>query len=384
MNVLEEVGKYAEHMIALRRDIHAHPELGWKEYRTQELICKELDEIGLPYEKVCGTGVIAVLKGTQDRPVIGLRADMDALPVTEKNICSYTSQTPGVMHACGHDCHTAILLTAARILCEHREEVHCTIKFIFQPAEEVIQGGKAMSEQPQLADLDHIFGAHVWSPLNVNSFCIEEGPRLASADNIYLTINGLGAHGAEPHRGHDAIIAACAIVQAFQSIVSRNTDPLQPLVITIGTINGGTASNIIPAEVRLSGTVRSFSPEVRDETQELLERIAKQTAETYGCTCVFDYQRCTPATINAPAETKKMRQAVIDLFGEKALKALEKTTGGEDFAWYLEKTPGAYMHIGARNDETGKNWPQHHECYDVDEQALVNGAAVLVQLGISI
>lgn len=379
MNIYEEVLQHKSRLLALRHDFHAHPELGWKEKRTQDVVCRELDELEIPYEKVCGTGVIATIRGRKEKPVIAFRADMDALPIQEKGGCGYASQTPGVMHACGHDCHTAWLLVVARVLKDHVKELNCTVKLLFQPAEECIEGARAMCQLPQLADVEHIFGAHIWIELPVGTFSAQVGPRMASADNIYLTIRGKSAHGATPHQSVDAIVAACAVVQALQTVVSRNNDPRQPLVVTIGTIHGGTSSNIIANEVTLSGTVRSFDPAVRDKMEKRLEEVARTTAAAYGADCEFTYHRCTPALINSPEETELMRKAVVRVFGESALRELEKTTGGEDFAWFRENIPGSYLFVGARNEKTGKCWPHHHENFDVDEEALVNGAAVFCQ-----
>ena len=383
MTVLDEAKALGEYVTGLRRDIHRHPELGWQETRTQSVICRELDAMGIPYEKVCGTGVVAALRGAADGPAVGLRADMDALPIIEQNINSgYCSENPGVMHACGHDCHVAMLLGAARILKTHERELHGTVMLIFQPAEEIIEGAHAMCTLPQLPGLDRIFSAHVWIDLPAGAFSIEEGPRMASADNIELRITGKSAHGASPHKGTDAIVAACGVVGALQTVVSRLNDPLEPVVVTIGTIAGGTSSNILADEVRMTGTVRSFSPAVRDHTERLLEQVAVTTAQAYGTDCKFTYRRCTPATINEPISTDIARRAAVRLFGENALEHLEKTTGGEDFAWFLERIPGCYLFIGVRNEQAGQCWPHHHGCFDIDEKALVNGTALLAQIGI--
>lgn len=380
MTILEEARALRAYLTGLRRDLHRHPELSWQETRTQALICRELDGLGIPYEKACGTGVLAELHGAGDGPAVGLRADMDALPIAEQNDCAYRSETPGVMHACGHDCHVAMLLGAARILKAREAELRGTVKLIFQPAEEVIEGARAMCTLPQLADLDRVFGAHVWIDLPAGRLSVEEGPRMASADNIELTIRGRSAHGARPHEGVDAIAAACAVVGALQTVVSRRVDPLDAAVVTIGTIQGGTSPNVIADEARLSGTVRSFRPEVRDAVEKHLEAIACTTAAAYGAACEFKYRRCTPATVNEPGSTAIARRAAARLFGGDALLHLEKTTGGEDFAWFLERAPGCYLFIGARNE--GKCYPHHHGCFDIDEEALVNGAAMLAQLGL--
>lgn len=383
MTILDEAKALQGYVSGLRRDIHRHPELGWQETRTQGVICRELDAMGIPYERVCGTGVIAVLRGAADGPVIGLRADMDALPIAEQNRDSgYCSETPGVMHACGHDCHVAMLLGAARILKSHEGALHGTVKLIFQPAEEVIEGAHKMCTLPQVAEIDRIFAAHVWIDLPVGKLSVEEGPRMASADNIEFTVLGKSAHGASPHKGTDAIVAACGVVGALQTVVSRLNDPLEPVVVTVGTIEGGNSPNILADEVHMTGTVRSFSPQVRDYTEQLIAQVAGSAAQAYGAECCCTYRRCTPATINEPVSTGIARQAAKRLFGDAALAHLEKTTGGEDFAWFLERIPGCYLFVGARNEQAGKCWPHHHGCFDIDEQALVNGTALLALLGI--
>lgn len=382
MDILSEVRAHADHMTALRRTIHQNPELGWQEHDTQALILRELGELDIPCETVCGTGVIATLQGAAPGPVIGLRADMDALPIQEKPDIPYRSQRDGVMHACGHDCHVAMLLTAARVLKGHLDELRGTVKLIFQPAEEIIEGARQLSALPQLADLNRIAAVHVWSDLPVGSLSAEPGPRMACADNIYLTIHGKSAHGAQPHQSVDAIVAACAVVEQLQLIASRKVNPLEPVVVTIGTIRGGTQSNIIANEVELSGTVRCFDPQLRAALPGLLEGIASATAQAHGATCSFEYRPCTPPTINEPESTDIARRAAVKLFGETALVHLERTMGGEDFAWYLDRVPGCMVFVGARNEAAGKCYPHHHECFDVDENALVQGAALLAQFAL--
>ena len=382
MNILPNVLAHQGHMIDLRRQIHQNPELGWQEYDTQALILRELGELNIPCERVCGTGVVAVLRGALPGPVTGLRADMDALPIQEKSDVPYRSQKDGIMHACGHDCHVAILLTVARVLKENQGRLCGTIKLLFQPAEEIIEGAHALSMIPQIADLDRIAAVHVWNDLDVNTFSAEIGPRLACAENIDLTIHGKSAHGAQPQNSVDAILAACAVVEQLQIVASRKVSPLEPVVVTIGTIQGGTMSNIIANEVRLSGTVRCFSPQLRAQLPAMLEQIAVSTAQAHGATCDFTYHSCTPPVLNEESSTRIAQEAITKLFGAEALVHLEKTMGGEDFAWYLERIPGCLVFVGARNKKTGKFWPHHHECFDVDEQALVNGAALLAQFAL--
>ncbi len=380
--MISAVQAHRKYLVDLRHTIHQNPELGWQEHETQKLILRELESLGIPCEKVCGTGVIATLDSGKPGPVIGLRADMDALPIQEKPDVPYRSRRDGVMHACGHDCHVAILLTVARVLKEKQEELRGKVKLIFQPAEEIIEGAHALSQLPQLEDLDRIAAVHVWNDLDVGTFSAEPGPRLASADNIYLTIHGKSAHGAQPQNSVDAILAACTVVEQLQMVASRKVSPLEPVVVSIGTIQGGTTSNIIANEVKLSGTVRCFSRELREQLPQMLEHIACTTAQAHGAGCEFVYKPCTPPVLNEESSTAIMRKAIGGLFGQDKLVHLEKTMGGEDFAWYLEKTPGCLVFVGARNEKTGKCWPHHHECFDVDEQALVNGAATLAQFAL--
>lgn len=383
MDLLAAVLSHNTRLVELRRAIHRNPELGWQEHQTQQLILRELQGLNIPCEAVCGTGVIAVIQGAKAGPVIGLRADMDALPIQEKTDEPYRSQNDGVMHACGHDCHVAMLLTAARVLKEHQDNLQGTVKLIFQPAEEVIEGARKLCALPQLADLNRIAAVHVWADLAVGTISAEPGPRMACADNIYLTIHGKSAHGAQPHQSVDAIVAACAVVEHLQTVVSRRVNPLEPVVVSIGTIQGGTQSNIIANKVELSGTVRCFSPDLRERLPDMLQSIACKTAEAHGATCSFEYRPCTPPTINETTSTELAWRAAECLFGGESLVHLEKMMGGEDFAWYLQQVPGCIIFVGGRNELTGKCYPHHHECFDIDEQALTYGAALLAQFALN-
>jgi amidohydrolase len=236
-----------------------------------------------------------------------------------------------------------------------------------------------MIRQPQIADIDNIMAVHIWNGLPVGVISAEAGPRMACADNIYLKIKGKSAHGASPQQSVDAIVAACAVVTALQTVVSRKVDPLEPVVVSIGTIHGGTSSNIIANEVELSGTVRCFAPKLRETIPLILEGLALQTAKAYGAECDFEYRRCTPPTINEAKSSERACRAVVKLLGKQGLVRMEKVMGGEDFAWYLEKFPGCIAFIGSRNEAEDKCWPHHHERFDVDESAFVNGTALLVQ-----
>lgn len=379
MNVYELAKLEKDYLIDLRRKIHRNPELSWQEYKTSELICKQLENMGIKYEKVCGTGVIATIKGNKENCVIGLRADMDALPITEVGECEYKSQNPRVMHACGHDSHVAMLLGAAKILNNNRDELNCTVKLIFQPAEEVIQGAKELVKCEAIKDINSIMAVHIWSELPYGKISAESGPRMASADNIFITIHGKSGHGSMPHQTIDAIVAASSIVADLQTIASRTINPLEPIVVSIGTFNAGTSSNIIANNAQLSGTVRCFNPELRKQLPDMIENIVSNVANAYGAKYDYEYKCCTGATINDKKCSDRALNSVKKILGEDAIIEMEKTMGGEDFSYYLEKIPGCIAFIGCRNEETNKCWPHHHERFDIEENAMINGTALMVQ-----
>lgn len=377
MTTLAHVRRLQAQLIALRRYLHAHPELSWQESNTQQLICRMLDEIGIPYQTPHKTAVIATIQGKCAHPCTVLRADMDALAIQEANHVPYRSQNDGVMHACGHDAHVAMLLTAAKILYDQRNQLEGTVVLLFQPAEEIASGAKALL--PHLAHADDFFALHVWSDFPLGKVSVEAGPRMAATDHLYWTVHGTGAHGAQPHHGVDAIVIAAHMICALQTVASRFTSPLEPVVLTMGQINGGLGYNIIADRVEIIGTLRTFDATVRQEILAQIEQIGTHTAQSMGGTCDFRCEAGNPPLVNHPASSARAQAAVERALGADFVAPMQPTMGGEDFAHYLQHASGCLAFVGARNEQTGKCAAHHHPCFDIDEQALVYGTAVLVE-----
>ena len=371
--------QYRDYIVDLRREFHMNPELSWQEHRTSERVKEELRKIGVPFIAAAKTGVIATIRGSQPGGVLALRADMDALQVKECNDVPYASKNDGVMHACGHDGHTAMLLGAAKILNDMKDEIKGTVKLLFQPAEELAQGAKLMIEDGCMEGLDGIFGIHLWSDLQVGKVSVEAGPRMASADMFTINIKGLGGHGSLPHQGVDAVLTASSLVMNLQSIVSREISPMDAAVVSVGVLNSGTRFNVIASEALLEGTTRCFNQEVRKLFPKAMERIVTSTAENYRAQAKLEYRFGTPPTINDARCSKIAEKTVTKLFGENAVSLMEKVTGGEDFAEYLEKAPGVIAFVGVRNEDKQCCYAQHHERFNIDEDALTIGAAVYAQ-----
>jgi len=377
MNSMELARQKQEYITTLRRHFHHHPELSWQEKETQAKICSELAELGISYEEVCGTGVIATIG--QDNPVIGLRADMDALPIQEKTGATYASVNSGVMHACGHDGHMAMLLGVAAILAGNPELVKGTIKLIFQPAEECIEGGRKMSAQPVLQELDNVMAIHLWNTLDVGKISVDAGPRMASADTFRIVIKGKSGHGSMPHQTVDAVYLGSQVVTALQGIVSRQINPLAPAVISVCSFQAGNTFNILPEQAVLLGTVRCFTPELRSSLPESMERVIAGIVAAYGGEYDFKFISGTPPTINETLSSATAAECVKAILGESACVELEATTGGEDFAYYLENIPGMLAFVGSRNAAIDKTSAHHNELFDIDEVALVNGVAFFLE-----
>lgn len=380
--IKELANKYKQYVIDLRREFHMHPEIGLQEFRTSGRVKEELDRMGIPYIASAGTGVVATIEGVRKGKTIALRADMDALQVCEANDIPYKSQNEGIMHACGHDGHTAMLLGAARIFSEIKDEIEGTIKLVFQPSEESVQGARLMLEEGILGGVDGAFAMHLWADMPLGRISLEDGPRMASADIFKITVKGRGGHGSLPHQGVDALVAASAIVMNLQSIASRETTPMEPTVVSVGTMRAGTRFNVIANEAVLEGTTRSFNPGTRNNFPNMIERIVKSTAEAYRAEASLEYTFGTAPTINDPKCAALGQGSVEKLFGGDALMKMEKVTGGEDFALFLEKVPGAIAFIGARNEEKGAAYPHHHERFNIDEDSLEIGTALYVQYGV--
>ena len=380
MNIRKEIKEIEKMIIDWRRDFHQFPELSFQEHRTGDVIADELRSMGLePKIKVGKTGVTADLK-FGNGPVIGLRADMDALPIQETSGLPFSSQNDGVMHACGHDGHMAMLLGAAKALTQKDNQYNGTVRFIFQPAEEGEGGARYMIEDGCLEGIDEIYGIHVWNYQPVGEVGVKDGPVLAAADMFDIKIKGIGGHGAAPQGTVDSVVVASYLVQALQTIVSRNTNPLESTVISIGKINGGNNFNIIADEVSLSGTARSYSEENRNLIKTRMEEIIKGVEKTYNANITFDYKDGYPPTINHVGPTQKVLKAAEKVVGDKAGMPY-LSMGGEDFAYYLKEKPGCFFFVGsAPNEQELFETPHHCSHFTMDERALLVGPSIYLNL----
>jgi amidohydrolase len=378
---LKELLKEMEpQIIAWRRHLHQYPELSFQEEKTPAMIADILRELQFDEVRtgVGGRGVVGVLHGGKPGATVALRADFDALPIQDEKEVEYKSKVPGVMHACGHDAHTSGLLGLATVLARHRDEIPGTIRFLFQHAEEENPGGAIqMVEDGALQGVDAIFGAHLWSMYPVGTVWVNAGPVMANCDDFIIEIKGKGGHGAVPQETVDAIVIGSQIVGALQTIASRNISPLESVVVTVGTFHAGDNYNVIADRCRLTGTVRSFLPHVRDKAEERLIEIAKGTAALMGGSAEVTYMRGYPAVINSEAETEIARQAAAAAVGWDNVERMEPTMGAEDFSYYLEKVPGSFLFVGAGNPRKGAEYPHHHPRFDIDESAMLIAAEVL-------
>jgi amidohydrolase len=375
-----EVAAMTEELIATRRDLHAHPELGYQERRTAGIVAARLRELGIDIrEGVAETGVIGLLRGARPGPTVLLRADMDALPIVEANEIPYRSQTPGVMHACGHDGHTAILLGAARLLAARREQLAGSVKFIFQPAEEGGAGAQRMIEQGALEEpaVDAAFGLHLWNVGPLGAVGVREGPMMACSDVFDLTVMGKGGHAAAPHRTIDPVVIAAHLIVALQTLVSRETDPLQSAVVTVGRIQGGEARNVIPDQVLLQGTIRTFDPELREAMPRRLERVARGVTEALGGTCELSHRFGYPCLVNDAAMAEIVRAAARPVVGEEHVVVAPAVMGAEDMSYFLQRVPGCFFRLGSANAARGLDYGHHHPRFDFDEAALPVGVEIL-------
>lgn len=383
MDIKEISIKYNDYLIEMRRYFHRHPEISCKEYNTSKKIKKELEKIGIPWI-TCGfeTGILATIKGKKPGKTILLRADMDALTVYETTGAKYASVNDGVMHACGHDCHMAMLLTAANILNEMKNELCGTVKLVFQPAEEIAKGAQEMIENGVLKGVDACFAIHVWTNVPAGYVSLEAGPRMASCDKFNIQIIGKGCHGAQPEAGIDAVVTTAAMINNIQSIVSREISPMDPAVITIGTIEAGTRWNVVAEESKLTGTTRCYSDDVWKKIPLQMERVVKMTADTFRAQSSLNYIRLVPPTINNPKFTNIAQQSAKKILGEDCLTKCAATTAAEDFAMYLQKVPGAIALLGTGNEKCGAVWPNHSGKFCVDESQLIKGAMLYAQVAI--
>jgi len=388
MNLIESILADAQSIGAIRRDIHAHPELCFQEQRTADVIAKALTDWGLPVHRGLGTtGVVGIVKnGSSDRAV-GLRADIDALPMTESNRFAHASRHPGKMHACGHDGHTAMLLAAAKHLARHRN-FDGTVYLVFQPAEEGGGGAREMIKDGlfERFPMEAIFGAHNWPGMALGQFALAPGPVFASSNEFRITVRGKGAHAAMPHNGIDPVPAACQMVQAFQTIVTRNKRPIDTAVISVTMIHAGEATNVIPDHCVLEGTVRTFTTEVLDLVERRMKGVAEATCAAFEAQCEFEFTRNYPPTINHPAETDFARALLVDVVGADNVQVFEPTMGAEDFSFFLQEKPGCYFLIGngdGSHREGGHGMGPcmlHNPSYDFNDDLIPLGATAWVRL----
>ncbi|UBX48308.1 M20 family metallopeptidase [Providencia alcalifaciens] len=379
-SITASIKKHTEAMIAFRRDLHAHPELPFEEVRTTQRIAQELAKIGIEYRLTEPTGIIADIKGGQPGKTVALRADIDALPVQELNdSLEYKSTNQGKMHACGHDAHTAMLLTAAKALYEVRDELKGNIRLIFQPAEEIAQGAKAMVKQGAVDNVDNVFGMHIWSTTPSGKVSCNVGGTFASADLLVVKFKGRGGHGSMPEATVDAAIVASSFVMNLQAVVSRETSSLDSAVVTIGKMEVGTRFNVIAENAVLDGTVRCFDIETRTRIEAAIRRYAEHTAAMYGATAEVDYIYGTLPVINEERSALLAQSVISEAFGENALMAERPTPGGEDFSFYMENIPGCFALLGSGNPEKDTQWAHHHGCFNIDEDVMASGAELYAQ-----
>ncbi|WP_017727665.1 M20 metallopeptidase family protein [Halalkalibacterium ligniniphilum] len=380
--LLERLEELYPEMVSLRRYFHQNPELSFQEVHTPNTIADYLEELGIEVRRgVGGRGVVGTLHGTKPGKTVAIRADFDALPIQEETKCDYQSKVPGVMHACGHDGHTASLLVLAKALSEEREQLAGKIVFIHQHAEEVTPGGAIeMIADGCLDGVDVIFGTHLWSTSPYGEIGYRSGAIMAAADSFEINIQGKGGHGASPHETVDSIVVASSYVQSVQQIISRNIDPLKSAVISFGAFQSGGPFNVIADSAKLIGTVRTFEEEVQEDIIAKLERHAKGICDAAGASYSFDYRKGYPAVINHADETQLVKQQAINIIGKDNVREMEPVMGGEDFAYYLQEIPGAFFFTGAGNAEKGIVFPHHHPKFDIDERAMLLAAKILASV----
>src|SRR5215210_3102990 len=372
--------RFGGRISALRQDIHREPELG---FDTEKTAGKVLDALeGLPLEIQPGlarNGIVAKLEGGGEGPTVGLRADMDALPITEETGLPFASEFDGKMHACGHDGHTSMLVGAAHALCGIKDRLDGTVKFLFQPAEEGGGGGKVMVDEGAADGLDSIFALHLWPGLPFGTVATKAGPIMAAADAFEMEIRGTGGHGAMPHLSADAVVIAAHVVTALQTVVSREVDPVEPAVLTVGEIGAGTAFNIIPEKARLGGTVRTLNPDLRKRMPERIEALARGVAKGMRGDAYLDYTFSYPVTTNEEGAAARALGVAGELFGQESVLELPNPSmGAEDFSYFLERVPGAFIWLGVGEDVSGLHTPQ----FAFDEEVLPRGSALLAALAL--
>lgn len=381
--VAELTPAQAAEIVALRREFHQHPELGFQEHRTADRLAELLAGVeGLEVTRgVAETGLVALLRGGKPGPTLLVRADMDGLPIHELNESEYRSQHHGVMHACGHDAHMAMQMGAVKLLAARRAELAGNVKFVFQPAEEGPGGAKPMIDAGVMENphVDAAIGYHIWNNLPVGQIGITEGPCMANTDVFHMEIHGRGGHGAMPHLSVDSVVVAAHVITALQSIVSRNVSPLEQAVVTVGKVQAGDRHNIIAHTAHMSGTARSFSPEIGALLPKRVEQVSKHVCEAFGATCHLHYENVYPATVNDAGMCKRVWDSAVKAIGADNVVAAAPSMGGEDMSYFLQAVPGCYFFIGSANPAKGIDVPHHHPAFQIDEDALAIGTRVITQ-----
>jgi amidohydrolase len=380
MNISPEVRSIIKELVALRRVIHQNPEQGFKEFKTAALVRSRLKSWGVDHKAMCGTGTVALIKGSRPGPTMLIRADMDALPLLEENKVAYCSRTKGVMHACGHDGHTAMALMSAKLLQKRRAEFRGNVKIMFQPAEEGPGGAGPMISEGLLKGVEAAFAIHMWNDLPTGKVGVRSGPVFASADQFLIRVIGRGGHGAAPHQTVDPVTAAAQVITACQNIVSRKVDPTKSAVVTFGQIHGGTRHNIIPDAVEMTGTVRAFEEPVRKLLQREIPKIAGGVASALGARFEFEYHRGYPPTVNEESMTDLVRDTVREAAGTAAAVEQDVSMGAEDMSLVLQEVPGCYFFLGSMNQRKGLIHPHHSSHFNFDEEAMPLGVETWVRL----
>lgn len=375
----KEAKEISDWIIKLRRELHRHPELMYEEVKTSALVRRELDNLGISYKSpIAKTGVLASI-GNGNGPCVALRADMDALPIHEETDVDFKSEIDGKMHACGHDCHTAMLLGAAKILKSKESEINGTVKLFFQPAEEGGAGGKLMRDEGALENpkVERIFGLHVWPQMPTGQIGSKKGTFLAATSFLDLTIKGVGGHAAVPHLTRDPVLTSAQIITNLQSVISRELDPLDSGVVSISAIHGGMAANVIPSEVKILGTLRSLTMDGLKSLQRRVKEISEKIAEAHECEAIVEYPgNDYPPTVNDGDMWDFAKNIGHDMLGEENVNELDAVMGGEDFAYYTEQVKGCFVVLGVQNKEIDAIYSVHHPMFKADEQALHIGTAL--------
>jgi amidohydrolase len=376
--LVEEV---SEEVVAWRRYLHRNPELSFQEEETARFVYETLQTFGntLELSRPTPTSVVARLIGAKPGPTLAIRADIDALPIEEENDFEFVSRNPGVMHACGHDGHAAMLLGTAKILSEMRDRIRGEVRFLFQHAEELYPGGaQQMVDEGVMEGVDVVIGTHLWAPLEIGKIGVAYGAMMGSPDTFWITIKGKGGHGAMPHQAVDSIAIGAQVVTNLQHVVSRNTDPIDDVVVSVTKFTGGTTHNVIPGCVEMLGTVRTLDPEVRKKVPEFMERVVKGITEAHGASYEFKYQFGFRPVVNDEEVTRTIEETVQEVFGEETLELVRPNLGGEDFSALQQAAPGTFFWVGAGNKEKGITYPHHHPRFTIDEDALPYGVKMFL------